>query len=101
MVHMFIRTFSVHFAQTDLCNVFMKSFIIECLFCIDFTVEMAADTVSVDEGVEDGVQQFCVTLNAPGAVVECELTVEISPSDGTASMYMCSYVCDSIFMRNE
>lgn len=61
------------------------------LYHTDFTVEMTDDTLAVDEGVEDNVQDICVTLDAPGAVVECELTVEISPIDGTASMYI--YIC--------
>ena len=59
-----------------------------CYCSVDFTVEMSAPAITVDEGVGDATDFVCVNLDIAGpGMVECELTVTISPSDGTASAY--------------
>ena len=54
---------------------------------VDFTIEMRDHELTVDEGVEDNTEVICMTLDiVGGGSVECELTVGLSPAEGTASM---------------
>ena len=54
----------------------------------DFTLEMRDPTLAVDEGVENDTQEICLTLDiAGGGSVQCELTVTLSTTAGTAGMF--------------
>ena len=54
---------------------------------VDFTIELRDHELTVDEGVEDNTEVICMTLDiVGGGSVECELTVGLSPAEGTASM---------------
>ena len=47
---------------------------------------MRDPTLTVDEGVEDNMQDICLTLDiAGGGSVQCELTVTLFTTAGTAS----------------
>ena len=49
---------------------------------------MRDGTLTVDEGVEDGTQQICLTLDITGGgSVQCPLTVTLGTTAGTASMF--------------
>ena len=49
---------------------------------------MSDASLFVDEGIGAGVEEICVTIDIPsGGVVECELSVQLSPDEGTASTY--------------
>ena len=50
--------------------------------------------LSVDEGVEANTRELCMVLDiAGGGTVECELTVELVPNEGTASMSLPHFYC--------
>ena len=54
-----------------------------------FTVDMRDGTLTVDEGVEDGSQEICLTLDITGGgSVQCQLTVTLDTTAGTASMFL-------------
>ena len=43
----------------------------------------------MDEGVEDGSQEICLTLDITGGgSVQCQLTVTLDTTAGTASMFL-------------
>ena len=52
-----------------------------------FTVDMRNGALTVDEGVEDGTEEICLTLDITGGgSVRCPLTVTLDTTAGTASM---------------